>query len=64
MLGFEHMLQDYIWVNICVCVFIYTSVYWYYPDATHSNDRNWRGTKEPLDEGERGEWKSCLKTKY
>ena len=23
-----------------------------------------RGTKEPLDDGERGEWKSQLKTKY
>ena len=23
----------------------------------HSNGRKWRGTKEPLDEGERGEWK-------
>ena len=23
--------------------------------------RKWRGTKESLDEGERGEWKSCLK---
>jgi len=21
----------------------------------------WRGTKEPLDESERGEWKNCLK---
>ena len=29
-----------------------------------SNDRKWRGTKEPLDDGERGEWKSWLKTKY
>ena len=29
----------------------------------HSNDRNWRGTKEPPDEGERGEWKIWLKTK-
>ena len=28
----------------------------------HSNDRKWRRTKEPLDEGERGEWKSWLKT--
>ena len=22
----------------------------------------WRGGKEPLDEGERGEWESCLET--
>ena len=29
----------------------------------HSNGRKWRGTKE-LDEGERGEWKSWLKTQY
>ena len=27
----------------------------------HPNGRNWRGTKEPLDEGERGEWKAGLK---
>ena len=25
-------------------------------------DREWRGTKEPLDKSERGEWKSWLKT--
>ena len=30
----------------------------------HSNGRKWRGTKEPLDEGEGGQWKSWLKTKY
>ena len=30
----------------------------------HSNDREQRGTKEPLDEGEGGEWKSPFKTKY
>ena len=27
----------------------------------HSNGRKWTGTKEPLDESERGEWKSWLK---
>ena len=27
----------------------------------HSNGRKWRETKEPLDEGERGEWKRELK---
>ena len=32
---------------------------WYHP-----NGRNWRGTKETLDEGERGEWKSWLKTQH
>ena len=26
--------------------------------------RNWRGTKEPLDEGERGEWKNWLKMQH
>ena len=26
--------------------------------------RKWRGTKEPLDESETGEWKSWLKTQY
>ena len=30
----------------------------------HFNDRAWRGTKEPLDEGQRGEWKSWLKTQH
>ena len=30
----------------------------------HSNGRKWRGTKEPLDEGEGGEWNSQLKTQY
>ena len=30
----------------------------------HSNGRQWRGTKEPLDESEGGDWKSWLKTKY
>ena len=30
----------------------------------HSNGRKRRGTKEPLDKGEGGEWKSLLKTKY
>ena len=26
--------------------------------------QKWRGTKEPLDESERGEWKSWLKTQH
>ena len=30
----------------------------------HPYERKWRGTNEPLDESERGEWKSWLKTKY
>ena len=30
----------------------------------HFNDRKQRGTKEPLDEGARGEWKSRFKTQY
>jgi len=30
----------------------------------HSNGRKWRGTKEPLHEGEGGKWKSQLKSKY
>ena len=32
---------------------------WYHP-----NGRKWRGTKEPRDEDERGEWKSWLKTQH
>ena len=30
----------------------------------HSNDRKQRGTKEPIDKGERGEWKSWLKIQH
>ena len=30
----------------------------------HSNGRKWRGTKEPFDEGERGEWKSWLEIQH
>ena len=30
----------------------------------HFKGRKWRGTKEPLDEGERGEWKSWLKSQH
>ena len=30
----------------------------------HSNSRRLRGTKEPLDEGKRGEWKNWLKTQH
>ena len=30
----------------------------------HSHGRKWRGTKEPPDEGERGEWKSLLKIQH
>ena len=30
----------------------------------HPNGRKQRGTKEPLDEDERGEWKSWLKTQH
>ena len=29
-----------------------------YVDDNHPNGRKWRETKKPLDEGERGEWKS------
>ena len=31
-------------------------------DMHQSNDRKWRGAKEPLDEGKRGEWKNWLKS--
>ena len=30
----------------------------------HSDGRKWRGTEEPVDESERGEWKSWLKTQH
>ena len=32
-----------------------------YADDYHPYGRKWRGTKEPLDESERGEWKASLK---
>ena len=32
---------------------------WYHP-----NGRKWRGPKEPLDEGDRGEWKNWLKIQH
>ena len=35
-----------------------------YADDTTSMVENKRGTKEPLDEGEREEWKSWLKTQH
>ena len=31
-----------------------------YADDNYFNGRKWRGTKEPLVDSERGEWKSCL----
>ena len=30
----------------------------------HSNGRKWRGTKKPVDEDEKGEWKSWLKIQH
>ena len=35
-----------------------------YADASHPYGRKWRGTKEPLDESERGKWKSWLKAQH
>ena len=35
-----------------------------YTDDTTLMGRKWRGTKEPLDECERGEWKRLLKTQH
>ena len=35
-----------------------------YADDTILNGRKWRGTKKPLDESERGEWKSWLKAQH
>ena len=35
-----------------------------YADDPHRYGRKWRGTKEPLDESERGEWKYWLKTQH
>ena len=35
-----------------------------YADDITLYGRKWRRTKEPLDESERGEWKSWLKTQH
>ena len=35
-----------------------------YADDTTLTDREWRGTKKPLDESESGEWKSWLKAQH
>ena len=35
-----------------------------YADGHHPYGRKWRGTKELLDEGEKAEWKSWLKTQH
>ena len=35
-----------------------------YADDSILNGRKWRRTKEPLDESERGEWKSWLKDQH
>ena len=35
-----------------------------YADDHHTYGKKWRRTKEPLDESERGEWNSWLKTQY
>ena len=43
--------EKYQWPQICKG--------WYHPYG-----RKWRRTKEPLDESERGEWKSWLKTQH
>ena len=35
-----------------------------YSEDNHSNGQTPRGTKEPFDGGERGEWKSWLETQH
>ena len=42
----------------------YTGYIWDISRWYHCNGRKWRGTKETLDEGIRGEWKSWLKTQH
>ena len=36
----------------------------YAEDTTFMAERKWKRTKEPLDESERGEWKSSLKVQH
>ena len=35
-----------------------------YAEDNHPYGRKWRGIKEPLDESERGQWKSWLKAQH
>ena len=46
----SRLLGQYQWPQICR---------WY-----HSSGKKWRGTKAPLDQGERGDWKSVLKAQH
>ena len=52
---FNHMLDSRLQGEISTT----SECRWY-----HSNGRKWRGTKEPLDEAETGEWKSWLETQH
>ena len=52
----NHKLESRLLGEISIVSDMYS---WHYP-----YDRKQRGTKEPLDEGERGEWKSWLKTQH
>ena len=52
---FNHMLDSRLLGGISTT----SECRWY-----HSNGRKWRGTKEPLDEAETGEWKSWLETQH
>ena len=36
----------------------------WFPGVKFTYGRKWRGTEEPLDESDRGEWKSWLKTQH
>ena len=64
-LGKENVKAVYCLLIWLLCSVLVARLYltlirrWY-----HSNGRNWRGTKEPLDEGERGEWKTWLETQH
>ena len=50
----------YIWVHYCREKYQSPQICrWHHPYG-----RKWRRTKEPLDESERGEWKSWLKTQH
>ena len=61
----EYMKQKLGWMTLTVEsrllgeISITSGMQWYHP-----NGRKWRRTKEPIDEGDRGEWKSWLKTQH
>ena len=71
--------RDQTWVSCTACIFFtvwatrvwvqspedsHLSVLGYSPSLGSPYSRKWRGTKKPIDESKRGEWKSWLKAQH